>query len=50
MDSIEMVETTEATNAHHLPPLDLNAFDLAPEVRAEIERFQREIERLEASR
>lgn len=48
MSVLETIETTEATNVHQLPPLDLNAFDLAPEVRAEIERFQREIERLEA--
>jgi len=40
-------DTLELTSADY-QPLELNALDLPPEVRAEIERFQTEIERLEA--
>ena len=42
-----LIETLETVDIEDTPPV-LNLQHLAPEVRAEIERFQREIERLEA--
>src|SRR5438105_1050442 len=46
--NMELIETLETANVEEAPPPVLNLQHLAPEVRAEIERFQREIERLEA--
>src|ERR1051326_780967 len=45
--SMALIETLETVDVEDAPPV-LNLQHLAPEVRAEIERFQREIERLEA--